>query len=240
MRLDELLFSRNLASSITKAQALIIAGQIEVNSRLVTKSGTPVDTDSSILVKLSNPYVSRGGLKLEGAIAALGIEVKGRVCFDIGASTGGFTDCLLKHGASKVYAIDVGAGLLDQKLRTDPRVENIETVNFRYFSNNALKSKIEFVTIDVSFISLDKILPQLTQYLSHEAEILLLVKPQFELLPNEMTKGVVRVEAFRQKAIDKIRSFAQNIGFKLLGEIDSSIKGPKGNLEHFIWFCYKS
>jgi 23S rRNA (cytidine1920-2'-O)/16S rRNA (cytidine1409-2'-O)-methyltransferase len=172
---------------------------------------------------------------LPGALETLGTDVRDKVCMDVGASTGGFTDCLLLHGARKVYAVDVGHGQLHYKLRSDPRVINIEGVNFRYFSCESLKEKVEFVTIDVSFISLEKILPPVVGCLAEMGEILAMVKPQFEASPGETKKGVVRDETVRTRTIKKIKIFASTLGLHLNGELDSPVKGPEGNIEHFLW-----
>jgi 23S rRNA (cytidine1920-2'-O)/16S rRNA (cytidine1409-2'-O)-methyltransferase len=234
-RLDVLLHERGLAESRSKAQALIMAGQVLVDGVPVTKAGTPVKPEAILSIKKTNPYVSRGGLKLEGALETLGTDVRDKVCMDVGASTGGFTDCLLQHGARKVYAVDVGHGQLHYKLRSDPRVINIEGVNFRYFSCESLKEKVEFVTIDVSFISLEKILPPVVGCLAEMGEILAMVKPQFEASPGETKKGVVRDETVRTRTIEKIKIFASTLGLHLNGELDSPVKGPEGNIEHFLW-----
>jgi 23S rRNA (cytidine1920-2'-O)/16S rRNA (cytidine1409-2'-O)-methyltransferase len=235
-RLDVLIFERGLAETRSKAQAMIIAGQVMVNGNVITKPGTPVDPSLEISLKDTNPYVSRGGLKLESAMKRFPIiDVTGKTCMDVGASTGGFTDYMLQHGAAKVYAIDVGHGQLHYKLRNDPRVINMEGVNFRYFSNDCLNGKVEFVTIDVSFISLDKILPSVVPCLAPHGEIMAMVKPQFEVAPSETSKGVVRDEGIRQKAIEKIRAVARSMGLNIKGEADSEVKGPQGNIEHFLW-----
>jgi 23S rRNA (cytidine1920-2'-O)/16S rRNA (cytidine1409-2'-O)-methyltransferase len=233
-RLDVLLFEKGFVETRTKAQAFIMGGSIFVNNQVYYKPSALVNEDDEIEVKNINPYVSRGGLKLESALNALNIDVKGYICLDIGASTGGFTDCMLQRGAVKVYAVDVGAGQLHYKLRNDKRVINIENVNFRYFDNSLLKDKIDFATIDVSFISLDKILPVAYKSISEKGFILAMIKPQFELEPSEIKKGVVRDEKLRQKAINKVKNFALNLDFKIISEADSGLKGPKGNLEHFV------
>jgi 23S rRNA (cytidine1920-2'-O)/16S rRNA (cytidine1409-2'-O)-methyltransferase len=233
-RLDVVLFEKGLAETRTKAQAFIIGGNVYVNGAVQCKSGTLVGTEDFVEIKNINLYVSRGGLKLESALNALGINVSGFVCLDIGASTGGFTDCMLKRGAIKVYAIDVGIGQLHYKLRKDNRIVNIEGINFRYFDKSLLKDKVDFTTIDVSFISLDKILPVVYKSIPENSFVLAMIKPQFELERHEIKKGIVRDEKLRNKAIDKIKSFAINLGFKMISEVDSSLKGPKGNLEHFV------
>ncbi|MBN1621333.1 MAG: TlyA family RNA methyltransferase [Endomicrobiales bacterium] len=236
IRLDKLIVDNNLAETRNKAQALIMSGQVLVDNTVISKPGTLVKPSASIIIKKTNPYVSRGGLKLEHALKSLNISVVNKTCMDIGASTGGFTDCLLQNGAKKVYAIDVGHKQLHYKLKNNPDVISMEGINFRYFSNKNLKEPIEFVTIDVSFISLEKIIPNVLQCISKGAPVLALIKPQFEASPSELKKGVIKDENVRTKTIDKIRSFILNIGLEILGEADSEIKGPKGNIEHFILF----
>ncbi|MDR3113118.1 MAG: TlyA family RNA methyltransferase [Endomicrobium sp.] len=233
-RLDVIVFEKGLAQTRTKAQAFIMAGNVYVNGQAVLKAGTSVCEEDVVEIKNANPYVSRGGLKLESAINALNIDVSGLICLDIGASTGGFTDFMLQNGAAKVYAVDVGSGQLHYKLRNDARVINIENVNFRYFDASLIKEPVDFATIDVSFISLDKILPSAYKAVKSGGKVLAMIKPQFELEPSEIRKGVVRDEVLRLKAINKIKKFALTAGFTLISEADSGLKGPKGNLEHFI------
>jgi len=233
-RLDVLVFEKGLAETRTKVQAFIMSGSVFVNGEVARKAGMLVDEKDVVEMKDVNPYVSRGGIKLESALNALKIDVTGYVCLDIGSSTGGFTDCMLQKGAVKVYAVDVGTGQLHYKLRKDPRVVSIENVNFRYFDLALLKDKIDFATIDVSFISLDKILPMAYKCVKNAGFVLAMIKPQFELEPSEIKKGVVRDETLRQKAINKIKIFALDLGFKIVSEVDSCLKGPKGNLEHFV------
>ncbi|MDR2395047.1 MAG: TlyA family RNA methyltransferase [Endomicrobium sp.] len=233
-RLDVTIFEKGLAQTRTKAQSFIMAGNVFVDGEVKYKSGILIDENALIEIKNINPYVSRGGLKLESALNALSVSVKGYICLDIGASTGGFTDCMLQKGAIKVYAVDVGFGQLHYTLRNDSRVINIENVNFRYFDTSILKDKIDFTTIDVSFISLDKILPITYNVVKEDGFVLAMIKPQFELDCKEIKKGVVRDESLRQKAIGKIKKVALDLGFKIISEVDSGLKGPKGNLEHFV------
>jgi 23S rRNA (cytidine1920-2'-O)/16S rRNA (cytidine1409-2'-O)-methyltransferase len=233
-RLDVLIFEKGLAETRSKAQALVMAGSVLVNGKKITKAGTQVSTEDIIEIEKQNPYVSRGGLKLESVLNLFELDFNDKICIDIGASTGGFTDCMLQHGAKKVYAVDVGTAQLHYKLRNDARVVNIENVNFRYFDKSLLKDDIDIITIDVSFISLDKILPLASEIIKNTGFIVAMIKPQFELEPNEIKKGVVKDEKLRQKAIDKIKNFALNLGLEIIKEQDSGIKGPKGNLEHFI------
>jgi len=234
-RLDELVLERGLAKNVKEAQALIMAGQVVAGTTPLTKAGSLVDTNTSLSLKEKNPYVSRGGLKLEAALCHFHIPVKDKVCMDVGASTGGFTDCLLQHGARKIYAVDVGKNLLDFKLRNDPRVVNLEGINFRYFSPDLLKEQVEFVTMDVSFISLERILPVVVRCMLPDAELLAMVKPQFEAQPHETEKGVVTDESVRKRTFDEIKHCAATLGLELKGEMDSPVKGPRGNIEHFLW-----
>jgi 23S rRNA (cytidine1920-2'-O)/16S rRNA (cytidine1409-2'-O)-methyltransferase len=234
-RLDVLLFEKEFAETRKKAQAFIIGGNIFINNQVQYNPGTLVGKEDSVEAKNVNPYVSRGGLKLEFALETLAISVEGYICLDVGASTGGFTDCMLQKGAIKVYAVDVGAGQLHYRLRQDKRVINIENVNFRYSDNSFLKDNIDFAAIDVSFISLDKILPVAYRSISENGFVLAMIKPQFELEPSEIKKGVVRDEKLRLKAINKIKKVASDIGFKIISEVDSCLKGPKGNLGHFVF-----
>ncbi|MDR0956554.1 MAG: TlyA family RNA methyltransferase [Endomicrobium sp.] len=233
-RLDVLLFEKGLVETRAKARAFVIGGNIFVNNQVQYKSGILVSEEDLVEIKNKNPYVSRGGLKLESALSDLNINIRGCICLDIGASTGGFTDCMLQKGAIKVYAVDVGYGQLHYKLRNDVRVINVENVNFRYFDESLLKDNINFITVDVSFISLDKILPIAYKNIFENGFVLAMIKPQFELEPSEIKKGVVRDEKLRQKAINKIKKVACDLGFKIVSEVDSGLKGPKGNIEHFI------
>ncbi|MDD5021659.1 MAG: TlyA family RNA methyltransferase [Endomicrobiaceae bacterium] len=239
-RLDILIFEKGLAETRTKAQALLMAGSVLVDGQQITKAGTLVDENSLIEIEKLNPYVSRGGLKLESVLRLFDIDFTDKVCMDIGASTGGFTDCMLQHGAKKVYSVDVGTAQLHYKLRQDTRVINIENVNFRYFDKTLLKDSIEVITIDVSFISLDKILPLATDILNINGFMIAMIKPQFELSPKEVKKGVVKDDNLRFKAINKIKDCAKNLKLKIEKEADSALKGPKGNLEHFVLFSRQS
>ncbi len=213
-----------------------MAGRVFIDGRLVDKAGFMVRPENVIeIVGPSNPYVSRGGLKLEGAILDLGIDVKDLFCIDVGASTGGFTDCLLQHGAAKVYAVDVGKRLLDNSLRKDPRVVVIEGCNVRHVRPGFIPEKVDLITIDVSFISLCLVIPPVIPSLKRDGRLLVLVKPQFELSRHEVgKKGVVRDEAKRLRALDKIKSFVSGSGFVVDGWVESRVKGPKGNQEYFL------
>jgi len=237
-RLDKLLMERGLASSRQRAKGLIMAGSVWVSGRKVTKVGTEFPMDVEVEVKESplRKYVSRGGLKLEAAIKEFGLSVQGKVCLDVGASKGGFTDCLLKNGAKKVYALDVGYGQLDWKLRNDPRVVNIERTNIRYFEGEEIKSPIDLATIDVSFISLDKVLPKVKELIGEGGEIVSLIKPQFEAGREKVRRGgVVKDKKVHQEVIDKIKLLARDLELEVKGLVASPIKGPAGNIEYFIY-----
>jgi len=232
-RLDVLVVERGLAESRAKAQALILAGQVVVGEQRVDKPGAQVPVDAELRLKGEVlPYVSRGGLKLKAAMDRFGLDVKGRVGADIGASTGGFTDCLLQEGAVRVHAIDVGYGQLHEKLRTDPRVRSRERVNARYLTAEELPEKVGVVVIDVSFISLAQVLPAVLPFLEPGGLLVALVKPQFEVGRERIGKGgVVRDAAARQEAIDAVVAFAREQGLSVRGVMDSPVPGPAGNVE---------
>jgi len=232
-RLDVLVVERGLAESRTKAQALILAGQVVVDDQRVDKPGTQVPVEAELRLKGEVlPYVSRGGLKLKGALERFGLDVRGKVAADIGASTGGFTDCLLQEGATRVHAIDVGYGQLHEKLRTDPRVRSRERVNARYLTEEDLPEPVGVVVIDVSCISLTQVLPSVLPFLRPGGVLVTLVKPQFEVGPEKVGKGgVVREPAFRQEAIDTISAFVRERGLTVRGVVDSPVPGPAGNVE---------
>lgn len=232
-RLDVLLVDRGLAESRTKAQALILAGEVVVGDQRVDKPGTRVPVEAELRLKGEGlKYVSRGGLKLEAAIDHFGLDVSGKVCADIGASTGGFTDCLLQRGAARVYAIDVGWGQLHEKLRKDPRVVSRERVNARNLTRAELPEPIDVLVFDVSFISLRLVLPSALPYLAPRGHLVALVKPQFEVGPEHVgAGGVVRDRSARQASIDAMKEFVASLGLEVLGVIDSPIAGPAGNIE---------
>lgn len=238
-RLDVLVHARGLAESLTRAQALILAGQVVVDDQRVDKPGTKVPLECELRLKGEvMPYVSRGGLKLKGAIDAFKLEVRGATCADIGASTGGFTDCLLQEGATRVYAIDVGRGQLHEKLRRDPRVISHERVNARNLTDAELPEPVQVIVIDVSFISLEKVLPAVLPKLTPGGLLIALVKPQFEVAPGEIDEGgVVRDAVVRQRAIDRIRAFVSAQGLAELGVVDSAVPGPAGNVEALLVAC---
>jgi len=235
-RLDLMLVKRGLVRSRDRAQAMILSGKVTVNNHIVDKAGTLVLPEDDIALKgQDHPYVSRGGLKLEKALQILDVDIAGFVCLDVGASTGGFTDCLLQHGVGRVYAVDVGYGQLAWKLRQDPRVVVIERKNIRRLAFEALSQRVDLVTIDVSFISLKKVVPEIMKFMKKDARILALIKPQFEVgRQNVGKKGVVRDPALHVAVIEELIEFF--IKIKLIHEfvIPSPILGPKGNKEFFI------
>jgi 23S rRNA (cytidine1920-2'-O)/16S rRNA (cytidine1409-2'-O)-methyltransferase len=241
-RLDKLLHERGLVPSRERAKSLIMAGLVVVNDHMVSKAGEKVPLYADIRIKADlHPYVSRGGVKLEKALVHFGIEVNGVVAIDVGASTGGFTDCLLQRGARKVYAVDVGYGQLAWKLRQDERVESIEKTNIRYMPAERLTDKPRLAVIDASFISLDKILPHVIILLEDAGEIVALIKPQFEVGKGEVGKGgVVREERKHSEVINKITMTSGTLGLEVLGITDSPILGSKGNREFLIHLIKRS
>lgn len=233
-RLDILLHERGLAESRAKAQGMIMAGEVFVNQVMVDKPGTRFAVDVVITVKETPQYVSRGGDKLAGALRDFQFEVTGRICADVGASTGGFTDCLLQHGAVRVYAIDVGYGQLAHKLRIDERVVVMERTNARYV--DALAEPVNLVVIDASFISLKLLLPPARKWLTPTADIIALIKPQFEAGKRDLGKGgVVRDSQVHERVVRDILHFAQSEGFTIAGITLSPLKGPAGNIEFLAW-----
>ena len=236
-RLDVLLVQQGLANSRELAKAYIMAGNVYVDGQKEDKAGTKVAVTAKLEVKGNQmKYVSRGGYKLEKAMDVFGIRLDGKICLDIGASTGGFTDCMLQNGARKVYAIDVGYGQLAWKLRTDERVINMEKTNARYLEADSLAENVDVVTTDVSFISLDKILPAAYNILKPDGQLIALIKPQFEAGKDKVgKKGVVRDKNVHIEVIEKVLSFARETGFKIGGVDFSPIKGPEGNIEYLLW-----
>lgn len=236
MRLDRLVVERGLAPTRQKAQALILAGQVRVNSERADKAGTLVAPDVRVELAGEPPrYVGRGGEKLAGALRDFGVNPGGRICLDIGSSTGGFTDCLLQHGATRVHAVDVGKGQLDWKLRNDDRVQVHEGINARYLKSEEIGEPVDLVTIDVAFISVEKVLPAAIDCARPGATFLILVKPQFELTRQQVGKGgVVRDPALHREAVERVQRAAQRVG---LGEIEtreSHLPGAEGNREFFL------
>lgn len=235
-RLDLLLVERGLFETRSKALAAVMAGLVLVDGRPATKAGEPVAEDAELTLKSDPcPYVSRGGLKLRAALDAFPINVTGRVCLDVGASTGGFTDCLLQAGASKVYAVDVGTAQLHSKIKDDPRVVSRENTHAKSLDPDWFEPRPTFAVADVSFISLSQVLPFILPCLAAPTDLVLLVKPQFEVGPKLAPKGVVRDPAVRLQAVDKIRAAAAALGLTERGLIDSPAKGPKGNVEFLLW-----
>jgi 23S rRNA (cytidine1920-2'-O)/16S rRNA (cytidine1409-2'-O)-methyltransferase len=237
-RIDTLLAARGLAGSRTSAAASVRAGRVRIgrDGPFATKPGQLVSDDADLLLEEGPRYVSRGGLKLENALAALGVAVDGRLCLDVGASTGGFTDCLLQHGAERVVALDVARGQLDWRLRGDPRVEVIERLNARDLRASDLPYVPELATIDVSFISLAKVLPAVAATLAEDGELLALTKPQFELDRRRVGKGgVVRSAEDRREALRRAADAATAAGLAVRGFASSGLPGPKGNRETFVW-----
>lgn len=234
-RLDLLLFNRGLATSREKARALILAGQVRVNDQVIDKVGTKIEEDAQVIITGQLKYVSRGGLKLEGAIKAFDLDFCGKTVLDVGASTGGYTDCALQNGASRVYALDVGYGQLDWKLRNDPRVVVIERTNIRYFTPDRLGGPVDIITMDVSFISTCKIFPVLGTFLKDGGQVVSLIKPQFEAGKDRVGKnGVVRDPQTHREVLQKCINCAEACGFGCLDLTYSPITGPKGNIEYFI------
>jgi 23S rRNA (cytidine1920-2'-O)/16S rRNA (cytidine1409-2'-O)-methyltransferase len=236
-RLDTAVVEKGLVQSRERAKALIMAGQVYVNSQKALKAGLMVKNDDIIEVKENtNPFVSRGGLKLRKGIEKFGLKLDGYICMDIGASTGGFTDCMLINGAKKVYAIDVGYGQLAWKLRQDERVVNLERTNFRYVTHEQIPEEIDFASVDVSFISLKHILPVMYRLLKDGGEAVCLIKPQFEAgRENVGKKGVVRDESVHAAVVENICKEAQNNGFAVKNLDFSPVKGPEGNIEYLMY-----
>ncbi len=238
MRLDQMIHQRGLAESREQAQRLIRAGMVRVNEQPAHKPGHQYPDDAQLFVKEKEKYVSRGGLKIEGAHEQFRFHLDGAVCLDIGSSTGGFTDFMLQHGASKVYAIDCGTNQLHYKLRSDPRVVVMENTNARYLTEEDLPEQADFCSIDTSFISLKLILPPLKQLMKSGGHIVSLIKPQFEAGKNQVGKGgVVRDPEIHQEVIDKIKAFGtEELGFKWLELCTSPITGPAGNIEFLAYW----
>lgn len=234
-RLDLLLVQRDLVSSREEGRRRILAAEVVVNERPVTKAGTWVDQTAAIRLKTVSPYVSRGGFKLEKALRQFQIDVTDKVALDVGASTGGFTHCLILHGARRVYSVDCGYGQLDWKLRNDPRVLVLERTNIRYLEASDLPSRADLATVDVSFISLRLVLPKVKTLLSGGGEIIALIKPQFEVGKGKVGKGgVVRSSAEHARVIDEIKAGATGMGFTTQEVTESPLLGPKGNKEFLI------
>lgn len=241
-RLDVLLVNRNLAESREKAKAIIMSGNVLVNGQREDKAGSTFPEDVIIEIK-SNPlkYVSRGGLKLEKAIASFPISLEGKTCMDVGASTGGFTDCMLQNGAAKVYSVDVGTNQLAWKLRQDERVVSMERTNIRYLTPEQIEDNVSFASIDVSFISLTKVLMPVREILNGEGEVVCLIKPQFEAGREKVgKKGVVRDRKVHIEVIHMVSEYAASIGYDCLDLDFSPIKGPEGNIEYLLYLRKKA
>jgi len=235
VRLDQLVVERGLAPTRERARALILAGQVSVDGQPHTKAGTPVDPSAAVaLIAPDHPYVGRGGLKLAHALDTFAITVEGREALDIGASTGGFTDALLQRGASRVVALDVGHGQIDWTLRTDPRVVVIEHFNARHLQPADLPGLVDLVTIDVSFISLRLILPVVPPVLRKGADVIALVKPQFEAGRSEVRKGVIRDADVQARVLDEVSAAAREVGLNPVTSTPSPITGAKGNVEFLL------
>ena len=239
-RLDKLLVERGLVETRTKAQALILAGQVFSDLQRLDKAGQLVAIDAPLTIKETMPYVSRGGFKLAAALNQFAVDVTDKVCLDVGASTGGFTDCLLQRGAARVVALDVGHGQLDWRIRRDPRVETREHVNARYLQPADFAERFALVVMDVSFISLTKILPALPPLLTDEAVIITLIKPQFEVGREEVGRGgIIRDATAQQRVVAEICACAESLNWKVSGVMDSPILGMDGNREFLACFVGK-
>ena len=241
-RLDHLLVTQSLAQSRDAAVRMILAGEVKVNSTVVDKPAKAIPVDAIIeILQKSTRFVSRGGDKLAAALETFSIDPQGVICLDVGCSTGGFTDCLLQRGATRVYAVDVGYGQFDWRLRQDPRVVLIERTNIRYIDRSSIPESVDLVVIDVSFISLTKVLPPIIQFLSPGAVVLALVKPQFEVGKGQVGRGgIVREETLRQDVLQRIVRFATETGLQTMRTLDCPIKGKKGNHEILANFRFNS
>ncbi len=236
-RIDVLIVNNGLATSREKAKAMVMAGMVFVSGQRVDKPGTELPED--VLIELKGealPFVSRGGLKLAKAVEAFLLSFQDKVVADIGASTGGFTDCALQNGAQRVYAVDVGYGQLDWKLRTDPRVISMERVNARYLNKDSLPEQVDWIVSDVAFISITKIFPAMLTILKEDGQVLSLIKPQFEAGREHVgKKGVVRDKSVHKQVLEHVLSHAEQLGFQVLGLDYSPIRGPEGNIEYLAW-----
>ncbi|MGB9629074.1 MAG: TlyA family RNA methyltransferase [Thermodesulfobacteriota bacterium] len=240
-RLDKLLVDRGMVQSREKARSYIMTGKVMVEGHRIDKPGIKVRVDAPLeILEKETPYASRGGVKLEEALKSFRIDPQEMVVMDVGASTGGFTDCVLQKGAKRVYAVDVGYGQLAWKLQKDPRVINLERRNIRYLRREEVPEEIDLILVDTSFISVEKFLPNLLKFLKSQGYLLILIKPQFEVGKGEVGKGgVVRDPSLHQKVIHRISRYCQEIGLEVLGVIESPLLGPKGNKEFFIYLKKK-
>jgi len=240
-RLDALLVQRGFFETRAKAQAAVMAGSIKVDGHPESKPGTSIPADAEIeVISEANPFVSRGGLKLAAALDSFPIQVRGRVCLDVGASTGGFTDCLLARGAAKVYAVDVGTAQLHSRLRCDRRVVSLERLHARNLRPEMFDPRPDLAVADVSFISLTKVLPHVVACLQQPFEILALLKPQFELEPKLTPKGVVRRPEHRALALEKVRQGLAGLPLEEAGVMECPVHGPKGNVESFVYLVSRA
>ena len=237
IRLDALLFEKGLAASREKARAMIMAGEVQINGKIIDKPGCKVQPETEVIITpVRQPYVSRGGLKIEGAIRDFKLDFSGRSVLDIGASTGGYTDCALQHGAVKVFALDVGYGQLDYRLREDERVVPLERTNARYVDR--LPEPVSLIVADASFISLRLLLPVFKGWIADAADVIVLIKPQFEAGKGQVGKGgVVRDPAIHAQVLDDVLASAEREGYSLRGLIASPLKGPAGNIEFLAWLA---
>lgn len=237
IRLDQLVFDRGFTESRERAKTTIMSGLVYVNGQKADKPGMPVDPECTLEVRgEALPFVSRGGFKLDKALKVFPVDPAGKICIDCGASTGGFTDVLLQHGAAKVYSVDVGYGQLAWKLRTDPRVVNMERTNLRYVTKEQIPEDLDLAVMDVSFISIRLVLPAVKELLKPGADYICLIKPQFEAGREEVgKKGVVRDPAVHEEVVRGILEFAPSIGFSVMGLDFSPIRGPEGNIEYICW-----
>ena len=235
-RIDKLMMDRGLVQSRERARALIMEGRVRVEGHVLDKPGTRVELGSEVHLQGEDlPYVSRGGMKLEGALEAFAVDPRGMVVMDVGASTGGFTDCVLQRGARKVYAVDVGYGQLAWKLQNDPRVVSLERKNIRYLERDEVDEEIDLILIDTSFISIERFLPHLLGFLKRGGTILGLIKPQFEVGRGQVGKGgVVKDPALHRQVIERISARSRCLGLRVMGVSESPLLGPKGNKEFFI------
>ena len=241
-RCDHVLTARGLVQSRDAAVRVILAGKVKINGAIVDKPSRVIPLDAIIeIIGEGQPFVSRGGEKLEAALGSGSIDPQGLICLDVGCSTGGFTDCLLQRGAAKVYAVDVGYGQFDWRLRQDPRVVLIERTNIRYMPPSAVPEPVDLAVIDVSFISLTKVLPPITQFLRSPARVIALIKPQFEVGKGQVGRGgVVRDDAQRAEAAQRVVRFAEDMGLRTMMTVASPIKGKKGNQEILAIFEYNT
>ena len=236
-RLDKVLFEKGLAASRERARALIMEGKVLVNGHPAAKAGELVGSDALVVLRGEDiPYVSRGGLKLEAALRHFNITVSDKIAMDVGSSTGGFTDVMLQRGALRVYCIDVGYGQLAWKLRQDPRVILLERTNIRHLEKERIGEQIDIATIDVSFISLNKVIPKVLEFLKEGGELVALIKPQFEVGKGEVGKGgIVKDGAKRQAAVARVQGELESLGLRIMGTIESPILGQKGNVEYLLY-----